>query len=137
MKRKFYKKSNIGAISKLFISAGIAIGVLLIFTIIFSAVALLFKDVSAVIPGFAIATVVASAIVGGAVITRTIGEGKLSLALLSSLMASLIFMLVGVIIGGGKLPFSVFLNFIIFVGAFTLSAYLLRKREKFRGGHRR
>ena len=137
MKGKFYKKSNIGAVSKLFICAGIAMGAFLIFTLVFSSVALLFEDVSAVIPGFAIATVVVSAIVGGAVVTRTIGEGKLSLALLSSLMASLIFMLIGVIIGGGKLPFSVFLNFIIFVGAFTLSAYLLRKREKFGGGHRR
>ena len=136
MKGKFYKKSNIGAVSKLFICAGIAMGAILIFTLVFSSVALLFEDVSAVIPGFAIATVVVSAIVGGAVVTRTIGEGRLSLALLSSLMASLIFMLVGVIIGG-KLPFSVFMNFIIFVGAFTLSAYLLRKREKFGGGHRR
>lgn len=136
MKRKFYKKSNTNAISKLFISAGIAMASLLIFTLIFSAVALLFEDVSSVIPGFAIATIVVSAIVGGAVVTRTFGEGKISLSLLSSLLAALIFMLVGVIIGGGKLPFSVFLNFVIFVGAFTLSAYLLRKREKFRSGHR-
>ena len=137
MKGKFYKKSNIGGIGKLFIGAGIAMASLLIFAVIFGAVALLFEDVSAMIPRFAIITVVVSAIMGGGIATRTVAEGKISMSILSSLLASLIFMLVGTIIGGGALPFSVFLNFIIFVGAFTLSAYLLRKREKFGGGHRR
>ena len=135
MQRKFYKKSNIGGIGKLFIGAGIAMASLLIFSVIFSAIALLFSDVSAMIPKFAIATVVVSATVGGGVATRTVTDGKISMSVLSSLMASLLFMLIGTIIGGGSLPFSVFLNFVIFVGAFTLSAYLLRKRERFGGGH--
>ena len=134
MKKKFYKKSNISGIGRLFIGSGVAMGSLLIFAVILGGVAMLFEDVAAKIPAFAIITIIVSAIVGGAVVSRTVSEGKTSLSLLSSLMAALIFMLIGAIIGGGALPFSVFLNFIIFVGTFTLSAYLTRKRERFGGG---
>ena len=134
MQRKFYKKSNISGLGKLFIGAGIAVASLLLFTILFGAAALLFEDVSAVIPAFAMATVIVSSIVSGGIVTRKVSEGNVSLSFLSSMMASLLFMLIGAIISGGALPFSVFLNFLIFVGAFTLSAYLLRKRERFGGG---
>lgn len=133
MKRKFYKKSNIGGIGQLFIGAGVAMGALLLFAVLFSAVAMLFDDIAAKIPLFAMVTIIVSAIVGGAIVSRGVNNGKTSLSLLSSLMAALIFMLFGAIIGEGALPFSVFLNFIIFVGAFTLSAYLTRKRERFSG----
>lgn len=133
MKKKFYKKSDIGVVGKLFIGAGVAIGAMLIFAVMFGAIAMLFEDVAAKIPIFAMATVVASAVVGGAVVSRAVNDGKTSLSLLSSLMAALVLMLIGAIIGGGALPFSVFLNFIIFVGTFTLSAYLTRKRERFSG----
>ena len=133
MKKKFYKKSDIGVVGKLFIGAGVAIGAMLIFAVMFGAVAMLFEDVAAKIPIFAMATVVASAVVGGAVVSRIVNDGKTYLSLLSSLMAALILMLIGAIIGGGALPFSVFLNFIIFTGTFTLSAYIFRKRDKFNG----
>jgi fructose-specific phosphotransferase system IIC component len=106
---------------------------LLVFAVIFGAIALLSQDVSARIPAFAIATVVVSAIVAGAVVSRTVSDGKVYLALLQSLLAALIFMLIGAIVGEGALPFSVFLNFMIFTGAFTLSAYIFRKRDKFNG----
>jgi hypothetical protein len=133
MKKKIYRKSDIGVIAKLFIGAGIAMASLLVFAVIFGAIALLSQDVSARIPAFAIATVVVSAIVAGAVVSRTVSDGKVYLALLQSLLAALIFMLIGAIVGEGALPFSVFLNFMIFTGAFTLSAYIFRKRDKFNG----
>jgi hypothetical protein len=133
MKKRFYKKSDIGVIGILFIGAGVAILAMLIFAVIFGAITMLFEDVAAKIPIFAMATVVVSAVVGGAVVSRIVNDGKTYLSLLSSLMASLILMLIGAIIGGGALPFSVFLNFIIFTGAFTLSAYIFRKRDKFNG----
>ena len=131
MQRKFYKKSNISGLGKLFIGAGIAVASLLLFTVLFGGIALLFEDVSAMIPVFAIATILVSSIVSGGIVARKVNEGNIPLSLLSALMASLAFMLVGAIVSGGALPFSVFLNFLIFVGAFTLSAYLLRKRDKF------
>ena len=115
MKKKFYKKSDIGVVGKLFIGAGVAIGGMLVFAIVFGAIAMLFEDVAAKIPIFAMATVIVSAIVGGAVASRMVNDGKTSLSLLSSLMAALVLMLIGAIIGGGALPFSVFLNFIIFI----------------------
>ena len=103
---------------------------LLLFSAIFSGIAMLTDDAAAKIPLFAILTLILSAAVGGAVSTRTVSDGRLSLALLSALLASLIFMLIGTIIGKGHLPLSVFLNFIIFIGVFGLSAYLFKKRER-------
>ena len=132
MQRKFYKKTDISAIKRLFLGAVIAMAALLLFSAIFSGIAMITDDAVAKIPLFAILTLILSAAVGGAVSTRTVSDGRLSLALLSALLASLIFMLIGTIVGKGHLPLSVFLNFIIFIGVFGLSAYLFKKRDGIR-----
>ena len=129
MRGKFYKRTDISAMRRLFLGAGIAMTALLLFSAIFSGISMLTDDAAAKIPLFAIITLVVSAAAGGAVSTRTVSDGRLSLALLSALLAALIFMLVGTIIGKGHLPFSVFLNFIIFIGVFGVSAYLFKKRD--------
>ena len=129
MRGKFYKRTDISAVKRLFLGAGMAMAALLLFSAIFSGISMLTDDAAAKIPLFAILTLVVSAAVGGAVSTRTVSDGRLSLALLSALLASLIFMLIGTIIGKGHLPLSVFLNFAIFVGVFGLSSYLFKKRD--------
>ena len=129
MRGKFYKRTDISAVKRLFLGAGMAMAALLLFSAIFSGISMLTDDAAAKIPLFAILTLVVSAAVGGAVSTRTVSDGRLSLALLSALLAALIFMLVGTIIGKGHLPLSVFLNFAIFVGVFGLSSYLFKKRD--------
>jgi putative membrane protein (TIGR04086 family) len=134
MRGKFYKRTDISAVKRLFLGAGMAMAALLLFSAIFSGISMLTDDAAAKIPLFAILTLVVSAAVGGAVSTRTVSDGRLSLSLLSALLAALIFMLIGTIIGKGHLPLSVFLNFAIFVGVFGLSSYLFKKRD---GGRKR
>ena len=129
MRGKFYKRTDISAVKRLFFGAGMAMAALLLFSAIFSGISMLTDDAAAKIPFFAILTLVVSAAVGGAVSTRTVSDGRLSLSLLSALLAALIFMLIGTIIGKGHLPLSVFLNFAIFVGVFGLSSYLFKKRD--------
>ena len=129
MRGKFYKRTDISAVKRLFLGAGMAMAALLLFSAIFSGISMLTDDAAAKIPLFAILTLVVSAAEGGAVSTRTVSDGRLSLSLLSALLAALIFMLVGTIIGKGHLPLSVFLNFAIFVGVFGLSSYLFKKRD--------
>ena len=130
MRGKFYKRTDISAVKRLFLGAGMAMAALLLFSAIFSGISMLTDDAAAKIPLFAILTLVVSAAVGGAVSTRTVSDGRLALSLLSALRAALIFMLIGTIIGKGHLPLSVFLNFTIFVGVFGLSSYLFKKRDK-------
>ena len=130
MRGKFYKRTDISAVKRLFFGAGMAMAALLLFSAIFSGISMLTDDAVAKIPLFAILTLVVSAAVGGAVSTRTVSDGRLSLSLLSALLAALIFMLIGTIIGKGHVPLSVFLNFAIFVGVFGLSSYLFKKRDK-------
>lgn len=134
MRGKFYKRTDISTVKRLFLGAGIAMAALVIFSAIFSGIAMLTDDAVARLPLFALLTLIISAAVGGAVSTRTVSDGRLSLALLSALLAALIFMLIGTIIGKGHLPLSVFLNFAIFVGVFGLSAYIFKKRD---GGRKR
>jgi putative membrane protein (TIGR04086 family) len=134
MRGKFYKRTDISAVKRLFLGAGMAMAALLLFSAIFSGISMLTDDAAAKIPLFAILTLVVSAAVGGAVSTRTVSDGRLALSLLSALLAALIFMLIGTIIGKGHLPLSVFLNFAIFVGVFGLSSYLFKKRD---GGRKR
>jgi putative membrane protein (TIGR04086 family) len=129
MRGKFYKRTDISAVKRLFLGAGMAMAALLLFSAIFSGISMLTDDAAAKIPLFAILTLVVSAAVGGAVSTRTVSDGRLSLALLSALLAAVILMLIGTIIGKGHLPLSVFLNFAIFVGVFGLSSYLFKKRD--------
>ena len=129
MRGKFYKRTDISAVKRLFFGAGMAMAALLLFSAIFSGISMLTDDAAAKIPLFAILTLVVSAAVGGAVSTRTVSDGRLALSLLSALLAALIFMLIGTIIGKGHLPLSVFLNFAIFVGVFGLSSYLFKKRD--------
>lgn len=132
MRGKFYKRTDISAVKRLLLGAGMAMAALLLFSAIFSGISMLTDDAVAKIPLFAILTLVVSAAVGGAVSTRTVSDGRLSLSLLSDLLAALIFMLIGTIIGKGHLPLSVFLNFAIFVGVFGLSAYIFKKRDGIR-----
>ena len=129
MRGKFYKRTDISAVKRLFLGAGMAMAALLLFSAIFSGISMLTDDAVARLPLFALLTLIISAAVGGAVSTRTVSDGRLSLALLSALLAALIFMLIGTIIGKGHLPLSVFLNFAIFVGVFGLSSYLFKKRD--------
>ncbi len=129
MNGKYYKRSDISSIKRLVLGAAIAVAVLLIFSAVFSGIAMLTKDATAMVAHFAIPVIVTAATVGGAVSSRTVSEGKLSLVALSALLASLIFMLIGAIVGKGHLPLSVFLNFLIFMGTFTLSGYLFKKRK--------
>ena len=132
MRGKFYKRTDISGVKRLFFGAGIAMAALVLFSAIFSGIAMLTDDAAARLPLFALLTLIISAAVGGAVSTRTVSDGRLSLALLSALFAALIFMLIGTIIGKGHLPLSVFLNFAIFVCVFGLSSYLFKKRDGIR-----
>jgi hypothetical protein len=85
MRGKFYKRTDISAVKRLFLGAGMAMAALLLFSAIFSGISMLTDDAAAKIPLFAILTLVVSAAVGGAVSTRTVSDGRLSLALLSAL----------------------------------------------------
>ena len=130
MKRKHYKESNLNALNKLAIGTGISLAFLLLFSIIFGAIAMTFQNTTGMIPLFSILTIVFSATFGGIVVSRFISDGKLGFSILVFLMSSLLLMLVGTILGKGSLPLSVFMNFLIYVGTATLSSYLFRKRDR-------
>ncbi len=130
MAKRFYKKGNMSALSKLLVGTLISLASILVFAVIFGALAMMFRDVTGRIPLFALLTVIFSGVAAGAVVSRLITEGNLPFSILVALMTSLIMMLIGIVAGGGSVSFSVFLNFLIFMGVFGLAAYLFKKRER-------
>ena len=130
MKKRYYKENSLGALTKLALGTGISILSIIVFSVIFGALAMLFQNINSMIPLFSMTTVIASAITSGIIISRLISNGNIGLSTLIFLLSWLLLMLVGVIINKGVLPLSVFLNFIIFVGVASLSSYLFKKRDK-------
>lgn len=129
MAKRFYKKGNMSALSKLLLGTLMSLASVLLFSVIFGAAAMLFRDVTGRIPLFALLTVIFSSFAAGVAVSRLIADGSLPLSLLIALMSALIMMLIGIIAGGGSVSVSVFLNLLIFMGVFGLSAYLFKKRE--------
>lgn len=130
MKKRYYKENSLGALTKLALGTGISILSIIVFSVIFGALAMLFQNINSMIPLFSMTTVIASAITSGIIISRLISNGNIGLSTLIFLLSWLLLMLVGVIINKGVLPLSVFLNFIIFVGVASLSSYLFKKRDR-------
>lgn len=130
MAKKFYKKDNMGTLSRLAVGTLICACSIVIISTVFGAVATSLEDTTAKIPLFAMLTLILSAILSGGVVSRTVADGRVIFSMLIALLTSLIFILIGIIVGGGAVSGAVFLNFLIFVGVFTLAAYLFRKREK-------
>ena len=129
MKKRYYNDNSLGAFSKLGIGAGISLLSVLSFSILFGIIAMLFNNITGVIPLFSMLTVILSAALSGVIVSRMITNGNLGLSVLSFLLSWLILMLIGVIINKGSLPLSVFLNLVIFVGISTLCSYVFKKRD--------
>lgn len=130
MKKRYHKESNLNAISKLAVGTGISLFSILTVSVIFGAIAMAFPNVTGMIPPFSILTIVFSALLSGALVSRFVSNGNTGLSVLIFLMCALLLMLIGTIVGKGTLPISVFLNFLIFLGTATLSSYIFRKRER-------
>lgn len=134
MGKRFYKKGDLGTLSRLAIGALICASCILLFAAVFGAIAISLEDATAKIPLFSMLTLILSAVASGIAVSRSVGGGKIVFSMLTALFTSLVFILIG-IIAGGSVSWAVFLNFLIFIGVFTLAAYLFRKRE--RGSHKR
>ena len=76
---------------------------------------------------------VLSGSIGGALISRLREDGGIGIAALATLLLSLIFLLVGIIRGGGSVSLSSLLSYLLMIGAAALSAFFLRPRS----GHKR
>lgn len=135
MGKRFYKKGDLGTLSRLAIGALICASCILLFAAVFGAIAISLEDTTAKIPLFSMLALILSAVASGIAVSRSVGGGKIVFSMLTALFTSLVFILIGIIAGGGSVSGAVFLNFLIFIGVFTLAAYLFRKRE--RGSHKR
>ena len=81
---------------------------------------------------FSLAAMILSAIVSGIICARIRAEGEIRFSCLVGLAVVLAMLLINVIISKGKVSLGAFMNYGCYLGAFTLSALLGRRRVNHR-----
>ena len=109
------------------------IGTMLLFLIICFALSLLayaINDPLGIIGITSLLSLILCAVISGYVLSRKGGESGAITSILSSLLFSLIMLLTGLIISGGKMPISCLFNYLIYMATASLFAYFGRKKAK-------
>ena len=101
-----------------------------IISFLLSILAYMTKDPLGLIGIISVSALVLTALISGFVISYRDGQGGVITAVLSSLLFTLIMLLSGFITGGGKMPLSCLINYIIYIAVTTLAAALARKRPR-------
>ena len=129
------KKSVGGAgTAKLFlICFAISVILILLFSLISSAIVGSLDDPTESVGIFSLGTMLIAAALSGIISTRIKGEGGLRFSTLVALSVVLIMLLINVIISSGRVSGGAFMNYGCYLGVVALSAFLGRKRE----GHRK
>ena len=112
------------------LSLGISAGMLLICALIMAAIAYSGDDPTKNLGLFSLVTLILSAALSGAVISRLRGDGGIKFAGLCSIATVLLMLIIALITERGNIPGSAFMNYGCYVAISLLSAYLGRKREK-------
>ena len=130
------KKFQRGGIAASFIICfGFSAFAILAFSLIMTAVAMSTEDPASKIGIFALISMLTAAFVSGIFTSKFKGDGGLGFTALLSLMVVLIMLLINVIISGGRVSGSAFMNYGCYLGVFILSSLLgksigNRKRHK-------
>lgn len=81
---------------------------------------------------FALGTMLISAAVSGICCARIKGDGSVGFAALVALAIVLVMLLINVILSAGKVTAAAFMNYGCYIGVYTLSAFLGKKKDKHR-----
>ena len=99
-------------------------------SLIFSFIAYSMANPDGVIGIFSIASLLITGALTGFLLSRSRDEGGILLAVLSSLLFSLILLLIGLIACGGTLPPGCIISYLCFIAVSALAAFLGKKRGR-------
>ena len=121
---------KIGLPGQIALGALYSLAVTVVMALAVSALSLLGKNPISTVGIMTIVIIVLSGVVSGVSLSRFFKENGLKMTALSSLLLSVIVLMLGLIVGGGKINLKLPLNIIIFLLCALLSAYLARPRAK-------
>ncbi len=114
----------------LLVGSGLALGILLLFTIALGLYAATTADPTALTGVMGLIALLGSGAVSAFINRRIFGEAGLMIALLSALLLSLLLLGIGLIASGGSLPPRCPVNYLCYMGVSLLSSLLGKPREK-------
>ena len=127
---KKHNKKEFGLFVLLIIGAAASVATVFITALALAVISSLTKNPSALVGAFSMLTLVLAGGISGFAISRVSGEGGALVGILSSVIASLLMMSVGLIWRGGLLPLGGLLNLLVFLAMGIISSLLGKKRPK-------
>ena len=125
------RKIHVSGGGKFFlISLALSLGILLVTSLVMSAIAYSSPDPTGKIGIYSLVSLIVSAAVSGFLISRLSGSGSVGMAALTSLATVLVLILFGAIASGGKLGVSALMNYLCYFGVALLFSLFGKKRER-------
>ena len=128
MKKRKRKEFTFPAL--IFMGAGFALVTVMAMAILLAAVAYFTADPTAMIGEFSLIALILSGAVSAFVTSRVNGEGGTLIGIVSSVIAALLMLSVGLVWRGGLLPLGAVLNVLAFTVTSCAFALLGKKRKK-------
>ena len=127
---KKHKRKELGLGALLVIGTVASVGAVFVMAIILALISSMTKDPTSLTGAFSLLALLLAGAVSGFVISRVNGEGGKLIGILSSVIATAVMMIVGLIWKGGLLPLGALLNLFAFLAVGVLASILGKKRAR-------
>ena len=127
---KKHKRKELGLGALLVIGTVASVGAVFVMAFILALISSMTKDPTSLTGAFSLLALLLAGAVSGFVISRVNGEGGKLIGILSSVIATVVMMIVGLIRKGGFLPLGALLNFLAFLAVGVISSILGKKRAR-------
>ena len=127
---KKHKRKELGLGALLVIGAVASVGAVFVMAFILALISSMTKDPTSLTGAFSLLALLLAGAVSGFVISRVNSEGGKLVGILSSVIATSVMMIVGLIWKGGLLPLGALLNLFAFLAVGVLASILGKKRAR-------
>ena len=127
---KKHKRKELGLTALLLIGAAASVGAVFVVAFILAFISSLTKDPTSMTGAFSLLALILAGAVSGFVISRVNGDGGALVGILSSVIATGVMIIAGLIWKSGFLPLGALLNLLAFLAVGILSSLLGKKRSR-------
>ena len=127
---KKHKRKELGLTALLLIGAAASVGAVFVVAFILAFISSMTKDPTSMTGAFSLLALLLAGAVSGFVISRVNGDGGALVGILSSVIATGVMIIAGLIWKSGFLPLGALLNLLAFLAVGILSSLLGKKRSR-------
>ena len=127
---KKHKRKELGLTALLLIGAAASVGAVFVVAFILAFISSMTKDPTSMTGAFSLLALILAGAVSGFVISRVNGDGGALVGILSSVIATGVMIIAGLIWKSGFLPLGALLNLLAFLAVGILSSLLGKKRSR-------